>query len=87
MNDPFRQLERLERELGDLRSARRSRHFDQSVGGSSAPGGGVLALTDDIWQKEFELNLFSALMEHCFTVAGDKIAALSCRLADGDPID
>src|SRR5207244_3018163 len=32
-----------------------------SVGGSSAPGGGVLALTDDIWQQEFELNLFSAV--------------------------
>ncbi|HYG36587.1 MAG TPA: SDR family oxidoreductase [Clostridia bacterium] len=32
-----------------------------SVGGSSAPGGGVLALTDDIWQEEFELNLFSAV--------------------------
>src|SRR5688572_27387450 len=30
-----------------------------SVGGSSAPGGGVLALTDAIWQQEFELNLFS----------------------------
>jgi NAD(P)-dependent dehydrogenase (short-subunit alcohol dehydrogenase family) len=32
-----------------------------SVGGSSAPGGGALALTDDIWQHEFELNLFSAV--------------------------
>src|SRR5215510_9203178 len=32
-----------------------------SVGGSSAPGGGVLALTDDIWEQEFELNLFSAV--------------------------
>jgi NAD(P)-dependent dehydrogenase (short-subunit alcohol dehydrogenase family) len=32
-----------------------------NVGGSSAPGGGVLALTDDIWQQEFELNLFSAV--------------------------
>jgi NAD(P)-dependent dehydrogenase (short-subunit alcohol dehydrogenase family) len=32
-----------------------------SVGGSSAPSGGTLALTDDIWQKEFDLNLFSAL--------------------------
>src|SRR3989449_3771195 len=32
-----------------------------SVGGSSAPGGGVLALTDDIWQQEVELNLFSAV--------------------------
>lgn len=32
-----------------------------SVGGSSAPGGGALALTDDIWQQEFELNLFSAV--------------------------
>jgi NAD(P)-dependent dehydrogenase (short-subunit alcohol dehydrogenase family) len=32
-----------------------------SVGGSSAPGGGTLALTDDIWQQEFELNLFSAV--------------------------
>jgi NAD(P)-dependent dehydrogenase (short-subunit alcohol dehydrogenase family) len=32
-----------------------------SVGGSSARGGGVLALTDDDWQREFELNLFSAV--------------------------
>jgi NAD(P)-dependent dehydrogenase (short-subunit alcohol dehydrogenase family) len=32
-----------------------------SVGGSSAPGGGALALTDEIWQHEFELNLFSAV--------------------------
>jgi NAD(P)-dependent dehydrogenase (short-subunit alcohol dehydrogenase family) len=32
-----------------------------SVGGSSAPGGGVLALTDDVWQQEFESNLFSAV--------------------------
>ncbi len=32
-----------------------------SVGGSSAPGGGVLALNDEIWQQEFELNLFSAV--------------------------
>lgn len=32
-----------------------------SVGGSSAPGGGVLALTDEIWQQDFELNLFSAV--------------------------
>jgi len=32
-----------------------------NLGGSSAPGGGVLALTDEIWQSEFELNLFSAV--------------------------
>jgi len=32
-----------------------------SLGGSSAPGGGVLALTDGVWQQEFELNLFSAV--------------------------
>src|SRR6266568_9578817 len=32
-----------------------------SVGGSSAPGGGVLALTDEVWQQELELNLFSAV--------------------------
>lgn len=33
-----------------------------SVGGSSAPGGGgALALNDEIWQQEFELNLFSAV--------------------------
>jgi len=32
-----------------------------SVGGSSAPAGGLLALTDEIWQHEFELNLFSAV--------------------------
>jgi NAD(P)-dependent dehydrogenase (short-subunit alcohol dehydrogenase family) len=32
-----------------------------SLGGSSAPSGGALALSDDIWQQEFELNLFSAV--------------------------
>jgi NAD(P)-dependent dehydrogenase (short-subunit alcohol dehydrogenase family) len=32
-----------------------------NLGGSSAPAGGALALTDDIWQQEFELNLFSAV--------------------------
>jgi NAD(P)-dependent dehydrogenase (short-subunit alcohol dehydrogenase family) len=32
-----------------------------SVGGSSAPSGGVLALTDDDWQQTFDLNLFSAV--------------------------
>ncbi|MGH8766192.1 MAG: SDR family oxidoreductase [Burkholderiales bacterium] len=31
------------------------------VGGSSAPSGGVLALTDDEWQKEINLNLFPAV--------------------------
>jgi NAD(P)-dependent dehydrogenase (short-subunit alcohol dehydrogenase family) len=32
-----------------------------SLGGSSAPAGGALALNDEIWQREFELNLFSAV--------------------------
>jgi len=32
-----------------------------SLGGSSAPGGGALALTDEIWRQEFELNLYSAV--------------------------
>jgi NAD(P)-dependent dehydrogenase (short-subunit alcohol dehydrogenase family) len=32
-----------------------------SVGGSSAPSGGALALTDDDWQQAFDLNLFSAV--------------------------
>jgi len=32
-----------------------------AVGGTSAPGGGALALTDEIWQQEFEMNLFSAV--------------------------
>jgi NAD(P)-dependent dehydrogenase (short-subunit alcohol dehydrogenase family) len=31
------------------------------VGGSSAPGGGVLALTDEDWQKEINLNLLPAV--------------------------
>jgi NAD(P)-dependent dehydrogenase (short-subunit alcohol dehydrogenase family) len=31
------------------------------VGGSSAPSGGVLALTDEDWQKEINLNLFPAV--------------------------
>ncbi len=32
-----------------------------SVGGSSAPSGGALALTDEDWQCAFDLNLFSAV--------------------------
>jgi NAD(P)-dependent dehydrogenase (short-subunit alcohol dehydrogenase family) len=32
-----------------------------SAGGSSAPSGGALALTDDDWQQTFNLNLFSAV--------------------------
>jgi NAD(P)-dependent dehydrogenase (short-subunit alcohol dehydrogenase family) len=31
------------------------------LGGSSAPGGGFLALTDSQWQKELDLNLFPAV--------------------------
>ena len=31
------------------------------VGGSTAPGGGVFALTDDHWQQALELNLLSAV--------------------------
>jgi len=32
-----------------------------NVGGSSAPGGGFAALTDDEWQRELDLNLLSAV--------------------------
>jgi NAD(P)-dependent dehydrogenase (short-subunit alcohol dehydrogenase family) len=32
-----------------------------SVGGSTAPGGGALALSDDHWQETLDLNLFSAV--------------------------
>jgi NAD(P)-dependent dehydrogenase (short-subunit alcohol dehydrogenase family) len=32
-----------------------------AVGGSTAPGGGVLALSDEKWQEELELNLLSAV--------------------------
>ena len=32
-----------------------------NVGGSSAPSGGVLALTDDDWQQTIETNLFAAV--------------------------
>jgi len=32
-----------------------------SVGGSSAPGGGALALTDENWQHALDLNLLSAV--------------------------
>jgi NAD(P)-dependent dehydrogenase (short-subunit alcohol dehydrogenase family) len=32
-----------------------------SVGGSSAPGGGALALTDDHWRQALDLNLLSAV--------------------------
>jgi len=40
------------------------------AGGSSAPGGGALALNDEVWQREFELNLFSAVrLDHGFLPA------------------
>jgi NAD(P)-dependent dehydrogenase (short-subunit alcohol dehydrogenase family) len=32
-----------------------------AVGGSTAPGGGVLALTDDHWQQALDLNLLAAV--------------------------
>lgn len=32
-----------------------------NVGGSSAPGGGALVLSDSNWQQAFDLNLFSAV--------------------------
>src|SRR5258708_30218068 len=32
-----------------------------NVGGSSAPSGGVLALSDDDWQETFNTNLFAAV--------------------------
>jgi len=32
-----------------------------NVGGSSAPSGGALALTDDDWQRTFDTNLFTAV--------------------------
>ena len=32
-----------------------------NVGGSAAPGGGALALSDDDWQHAFDTNLFSAV--------------------------
>jgi len=32
-----------------------------NVGGSSAPGGGALALSDGDWQQAFDLNLFAAV--------------------------
>lgn len=32
-----------------------------NAGGTSAPSGGVLALNDEDWQQEFDLNLFSAV--------------------------
>src|SRR6266705_1862124 len=32
-----------------------------NVGGSAAPGGGALALSDDDWQQAFDMNLFAAV--------------------------
>lgn len=32
-----------------------------NVGGSAAPGGGALALSDDDWQRAFDANLFAAV--------------------------
>src|SRR4029453_18863347 len=38
-----------------------------NVGGSSAPSGGVLALSDDDWQQTFNTNLFGAVrLDHAF---------------------
>jgi NAD(P)-dependent dehydrogenase (short-subunit alcohol dehydrogenase family) len=38
-----------------------------NVGGSSAPGGGVLALTDEEWQRTIDANLFAAVrLDHAF---------------------
>jgi len=36
-----------------------------SVGGSTSPSGGALALKDDHWQREFDLNLLSAVRLDC----------------------
>lgn len=41
-----------------------------SLGGSSAPRGGVLALTDDDWQQALELNLLSAVRVDCGLLPG-----------------
>jgi NAD(P)-dependent dehydrogenase (short-subunit alcohol dehydrogenase family) len=32
-----------------------------NVGGSAAPGGGALALSDHDWQPAFDTNLFAAV--------------------------
>src|SRR5437773_11991207 len=32
-----------------------------NVGGSPAPGGGALALSDNDWQQAFDINLFAAV--------------------------
>ena len=38
-----------------------------NVGGSSAPSGGALALSDDDWQQTFNTNLFAAVrLDHAF---------------------
>jgi NAD(P)-dependent dehydrogenase (short-subunit alcohol dehydrogenase family) len=36
-----------------------------NVGGSAARGGGALALSDDDWQKAFDMNLFAAVRLDC----------------------
>jgi NAD(P)-dependent dehydrogenase (short-subunit alcohol dehydrogenase family) len=35
-----------------------------NVGGSTAPGGGFAALTDETWQRELDLNLLAAVRLH-----------------------
>ena len=41
-----------------------------NVGGSAAPGGGALALSDDDWQCAFDTNLFAAVrLDHAFLPA------------------
>jgi NAD(P)-dependent dehydrogenase (short-subunit alcohol dehydrogenase family) len=63
----FIQADVSTREGVDKVAAQALQHFGgldilvNSVGGSSGPSGGVLALTDDDWQDEINLNLFAAV--------------------------
>lgn len=52
------------RYIGLVRSARKAKSIAilvNNVGGSSAPGGGGLALSDGGWRQTFNNNLFAAV--------------------------
>src|SRR5258705_12679263 len=58
---PARARERITSSRQPSTGSAASTFLINSVGGSSAPSGGVLALTDDDWQNEINLNLFAAV--------------------------
>lgn len=71
-SEPLAGVRYLEADVGTAEGAacvadavrREFGHLDylvNNVGGSSAPGGGALALTDDMWEAALQVNLMSAV--------------------------